>query len=291
MIDGVRKMREGRGWSLQDLEDNCGVSIRSLTKLESRTPPEYVKPHNAETISLAFGYKLTEYKHWPAEAKWIVWRAKRERHRSDGDVPQLAAVGTLGKCARSERDLNLHAVTIQTSDGPFELLGLERLEKALTMSKAHAGKVFAVAGNIDQHAPMPSSVSRRLGSPEGDGAIFRLTRMVSRRLPFYASVFVRTADLAEQLMSAFDEGRRVAVVTHVVYDPYQGPWRGFFWIEDGPPKAKKFAFVVDKIVTEIDCKTEKPSRGRSRRREKRGANTPPSPIITLPDGKTAVTEL
>ena len=246
----LRKLREGRGWSLQDLEDEADVSIRSLAKLESSTPPEYVKPHTAHNISSALGYDLKKYNDWPVNARWIVWRAKTNKRDGDGDVAQLAAVGTLAKAARIERELHLNALTIETPDGPANLLGLDRLSRALSMPKASAGQAFAVAGNIDQHMPMPSSASRRLGAPEGDGVIFRLTRAVSKKLPIYVTVFAPTAELAHSMMTAFDEGERITVITRVVYEPYEGSWRGFFWIEDGPPKAKKFAFVVDKMVSE-----------------------------------------
>jgi hypothetical protein len=97
---------------------------------------------------------------------------------------------------------------------------------------------------------MPSSVSKRLGAPQDDGAIYRVTRALAKRLPLYVTVFAPHAETAKTLMRAYDIGERVCILVRVVYDPYQGPWRGFFWFDDGSI-AKKFAFVVTKIVTEM----------------------------------------
>ncbi len=247
----LRKLREGRGWSLQDLEDESGVSVRSITAIESRKPPSFVKPQNAEAISLAFGLKLREYNDWPTSSRWIVWHATRDARAVDDDVPQISAVGTLSKSAKIERQRGLHAIMMQTSEGPANLLGLDRLDKVFSMPKAHMGKVFAVAGKVDQHMPMPSSAAKKIGAGEDDGVIYRITRAVAKNLPIYVTVYAPTAEIAQRLMTAYDDGERVVMLVRVVYDPYKGPWRGFFFIEDGPPKAKKFAFVIEKLVTEI----------------------------------------
>jgi transcriptional regulator with XRE-family HTH domain len=251
----LRKLREARGWSLQELADECGVSIRSLTKIESRRPPTFVKPENAEAISLAFDLDLKKYNDWSPDTQWIVWKATRAGVSGDADVAQLPVHGTLSKCARMERELNLHALTIQTTEGPAALLGLDRLDMALSMPKDHHGQVFAVSGKVDQHKPMPSSVSRRLRENHGvnaepdEGVIYRVTRAVSKRLPLYATVFAPDGDTAKALMQAYRSGEPVTMLTRVIYDPYQAAWRGFFWIEE-EMKAKKFAFVVTKIVAE-----------------------------------------
>lgn len=49
-------------------------------------------------------------------------------------------------------------------------------------------------------------------------------------------------------MAAYDGGERVTMVVRVAYHPPEGSWRGFFFIEDGPPVSKKFAFVVEKLL-------------------------------------------
>lgn len=245
----LRKLREGRGWSLQALEDESGVTIKSLTKMESRRPPSFVKPENAEAISLAFDLDLKKYNDWPPDVRWIKWKATRGGGDGDADVAQLPVHGTLSKASLIERELNRHKDTIQTSEGAASLLGLDRLNKALTMPKAHADQIFAVCGNVDQHKGMPSSVSKRLGAPQDDGAIYRVTRAVAKRLPLYVTVFAPHAETAKALMEAYDSGERICMLVRVVYDPYEGPWRGFFWFED-ETTAKKFAFVVTKIVTE-----------------------------------------
>jgi hypothetical protein len=85
----LRKLREARGRSLQELEDESGVSIRSLTAIESRRPPSFVKAANAEAISLAFDPILKKYNDWPPEARWVVWKATRAGGGGDADVAQL----------------------------------------------------------------------------------------------------------------------------------------------------------------------------------------------------------
>jgi len=251
----LRKLREARGWSLQELSDECDVSSRSLTAIESRRPPSFVKPENAEAISLAFDLDLRKYNDWSPDARWIIWKATRAGGGGDADVAQLPVHGTLSKCALMERELNRHAVTIQTSEGPAALLGLDRLDMALSMPKQHHGQVFAVCGKVDQHKPMPSSVSTRLRdghgieAPADEGVVYRVTRAVSKRLPLYVTVFAPDGATARALMQMYRSGEPVVVLTRVIYDPYQASWRGFFWIEEDV-KAKKFAFVVTKIVVE-----------------------------------------
>jgi hypothetical protein len=92
-------------------------------------------------------------------------------------------------------------------------------------------------------------VSKRLGAEPDEGVIYRVTRSVAKRLPLYVTVFAPHGETAKSLMEAYDSGERVTMLVRVVYDPYQGPWRGFFWFED-EGTAKKFAFVVTKIVVE-----------------------------------------
>src|SRR5690242_6337073 len=147
----LRKLRESRGWSLQDVVDKTGVSIRSLTALESRTPPSFVRAETADHISEAFDLKLRDFNNWPAQARWISWVPHRRAAAKDADIPQLDPVGTLAKLAKHERDLGLHAVTVQTSIGARDLLGADRLHKMMTMPKLHADRVYAVSGIVDQH--------------------------------------------------------------------------------------------------------------------------------------------
>jgi hypothetical protein len=244
----LRKMREARGWCIDDLIDKTGMSERQLNTLESRDPPSFVRPDTADKVSAAFGLKLLEHKHWRTDDQWIVWKAHTKDDEPASGDPNLRQVGTIARLAKIERGLDLHAVTLPTEDGPYELLGLDRLHKCFTQPKLYEGRVFVVTGKVDQHAALPTSAARKIGAKPDEGAVYRVTRNVSKRCPIYTTVFAPALDLSQHLMDAFDSAEPVALVVRVVYAPPEGPWRGFFFIEDGPPKSKKFALVVDKFV-------------------------------------------
>jgi hypothetical protein len=246
----LRRMREARGWTIADLAKKTKVSDRQLVALESRNPPSFVQTNTADVISQAFDLKLIDFKKWPLAERWILWVPHGKGEDVDADDVKLGQVGTLPKLAKMERDLGLHAVTIQTSAGPADLLSLDRLHKIMTLPKHYADKPFVVVGKVDQHASMPSSAAKKIGAVVDEGAVFRVTRAVAKRLPQYVSVFTPNAKITHALMDAYDAGERMAMLVRVVFAPPAGPWRGFFFIEDGPPKSKKFAFAVEKLVTE-----------------------------------------
>src|SRR4051794_13971558 len=158
----LRKLREVRGWSVQDLVDKTGLSDRQINALESRTPPSFVRPNTADVISAAFDLKLRDFNNWSAAERWIGWTPHAKTTAADADSPQVRQVGTLPKLAKRERDLGLHEMTVQTSEGPKDLLGLYRLHKVLTTPKAHDGQTFALTGKVDQHTGMPSSAARKI---------------------------------------------------------------------------------------------------------------------------------
>jgi hypothetical protein len=241
-------MREQRGWTVQYVADHTDLADKTLYNLESRTPPAFVRSDTAQAICELFGLKLEKYSSWEAADRFIEWVPHSKG--TDVDDVQLEQTGTLAKLAQMERSLDLHTTSLETPAGRVELLGLDRLKKVFTTPKhfADKGQLFAVSGKIDQHESMPSSVVKRLGAVDGEGAIFRITRSVSKRLPIYVTVFCPSGEITQKLMSAYDTGARVAMLVRVVFDPYKGPWRGFFFIETGAPKAKKFAFVVDTLL-------------------------------------------
>jgi transcriptional regulator with XRE-family HTH domain len=247
----LRKMRERHGWTVQDVAEKTKLSDQTLYNLPSRSPPSFVQPDTAQKICEAFDLKLSDFNKWAALDRWILWVPHAKGDDVDIDDVHIQQTTTLAKLAKMERDLGLHAATIVTSAGPVELLGLERLKRVFATPKHEAEhrKMYAVCGKIDQYESMPSSVAKRIGADDGAGAIFRVTRAVAKRLPLYVSVFCPDGETTQRLMSAYDAGERVALLVRVVFDPYKGPWRGFFFIEEGS-KAKKFAFIVDKFVTE-----------------------------------------
>jgi hypothetical protein len=73
--------------------------------------------------------------------------------------PSYRVHATWSKASLIERELNRHKDTIQTSEGPAAQLGLDRLNKALSMPKAHADQVFALCGNV---APAQGHAVQRL---------------------------------------------------------------------------------------------------------------------------------
>ena len=243
-------MREARGWSVQDLVDKSGLSDKSINNYESRKPPSFVRAENADAISTAFDLKLTAHDKWPSKDRWITWVPHTKSDDVDADEPHVHQVNTLSRHAKMERDQGLHAQTIQTSAGPADLLGLDRLNKIFTTPKLYAGRCFAVSGKVDHHQTLNSSAARKIDAVVDEGAIFRMTRSVAKRLPLYVSVFAPNGEITERLMNAYDDGERLVAMVRVVYAPPEGAWRGFFFIEAEGQRSKKFAFVVDKIVAE-----------------------------------------
>jgi hypothetical protein len=121
-----------------------------------------------------------------------------------------------------------------------------------TTPKLHAGSVFAVSGKVDQHTNMPSSAARKLGIGVDDGAVFRLTRAVAEKLPLCVSVFTPNVEITKRLMSAYDDTERLAMLVRVVYEPPDRPWPRILLHRGRTPKSKKFAFIVDELVQEVE---------------------------------------
>jgi len=242
-------MRESRGWSVLDLVDKTDVSERQLQALESRKPPSFVRADTADKISAAFGLKLTEWKNWKSDDRWILWVPHSRSDDLDADDPNLPPVGTLPQRAKMERDLGLHEQMIETPDGALDLLGLDRMHKCFSIPKAFEGHRFLVIGRVDQHASLPSSAARVLGAHPDEGAIFRVSRTVAKRLPLYVTVFAPKAEHSRALLELHDTPTRVNLIVRVAFAPPTGKWRGFFIFET-PPKARKFAYVVEKIVAD-----------------------------------------
>jgi transcriptional regulator with XRE-family HTH domain len=249
----LRKLREREGWTIQDLVDKTGLSDTGLKNLESRNPPTFVRPDNASRISEAFGLNLKKHQDWKAQERWVLWvpHAKQSEDVESTEL-HIHQVSTLARLAKQERDLGLHDVTLQTSAGSIDLLGQYRQHKVFTTPKLFDRHVFAVKGKVDHHQTLSSSTAKKIGAAVDEGAVFRLSRMVAKKLPQYVSVFTLNAATTTQMMKAYDDEAWLTLIVHVHYDPPAGPWRGFFFIEADGQKSKKFCFVVEKIVTEIE---------------------------------------
>src|SRR5262249_51359140 len=153
------------------------------------TPPSYVRAETADAISAAFDLKLMTYDKWASKDRWIIWVPHAKSDDVGSDEPHVHQVTTLARYAKMERDLGLHAETIQTSAGPADVLGLYRLNKLFTTPKLYDRHVFAVTGKVDHHQTLNSSAARKLNAVIDEGAVFRLSRNVAKKLPQYVSVF------------------------------------------------------------------------------------------------------
>lgn len=164
--DGLKQLRESRGWSILDLAEACEVSKRQLEQIESKkNPPSFIKPATVDAICQAFGLDLREWETWAVRDRWVVWRPHARRAESDDSaVLGLGLVGTLEARAKVERDLELHDRRVQTSRGLLPLLGLDWMSKVLTKAQPFDGKLFVVTGIVHQQSRMPSSSARVLGS-------------------------------------------------------------------------------------------------------------------------------
>jgi transcriptional regulator with XRE-family HTH domain len=243
----LRRMRESRGWTLQDLVDKSRASERQLQTLESRNPPGFVRADTADRISAAFGLRLLEWNSWKADDRWILWVPHTKGDALDAEHLNLPPVGTLPRLAKMERELGLHEQMIETPDGPYEVLGLDRLNKCFTKPKAFEGHKFAVIGRVDQQQSLPSSAARVLDAEPDVGAMFRISRAVAKRLPQYVTVCAVTDEHSDLLMSLHGTPTPVTALVRVAFAPPAGAWRGFF-IFEYPPRARKFAYVVERLL-------------------------------------------
>jgi transcriptional regulator with XRE-family HTH domain len=246
----LRKVRERLGMTVADLADKSGVSEKMIHKYESREPPSFVRADNAALIADALGLNLRVYDTWASRDKWIEWLSHRGSDDVSSSEPHVHQVTTLARYAKLEKDLGLHAVTLQTSAGPGDLLGQYRQHKVFNVPKFYEKHVFVVVGKVDALQTLNSSAAKKIGAAPDDGAVFRVSRNVAKKLPQYVSVFTRDAETTKRMMQAYDDGEWMMALVHVHYDPPAGPWRGFFFIEAEGQRSKKFCFVVDQIVTE-----------------------------------------
>src|SRR5262249_43495891 len=123
--DGLKRLRESRGWSTLDLVEASGVSKRQLEQIESKKePPTFIKPATVDAICQAFALDLRDWENWAPRDRWVAWKPHTRAEVDDSAVLGLRVVGTLEARAKMERDLGLHDQTVQTSRGPLPLLGL-----------------------------------------------------------------------------------------------------------------------------------------------------------------------
>ncbi len=249
--DGLKRLRESRGWSIADLVEACDVSKRQTEQIESKTkPPSFIKPATVDAICQAFGLDLREWESWSARDRWVVWEPHTRRPADDSAALSLGVVGTIDGRAKMERDLKLHDLSVETARGQLPLLGLDWMSKVLTKPKLYEGKAFVVSGVVHQHSRMPSSTASVLRSDPEQGVIFRISRMVAKRLPQYVTIYaIRDAE-SDQLLGLHATTTRVTMIVRLFYAPPDGPWRGFMGYDGHSlTPGKKFAYVVDEIVS------------------------------------------
>jgi hypothetical protein len=173
----------------------------------------------------------------------------------------LPRLGKLSENAKQERMLGLDCQTVIAPSGTYPLLGFNRFKLIWSRPKAHDGQRFAVQGKPDDYMGLNQSTAEALGTD--DGGKFRVSRMVSEGLPFYATVFAASGEHFEALNAQLDRGL-VTIIVRVLHKPPKGKFRGFFFYEDReegdsrkptPRVPKDFAFVVEEIhpATEESC--------------------------------------
>src|SRR5262249_39507667 len=149
----------------------------------------------------------------------------------------------LASRAKIEREMELHDQSVDTPRGLLPLLGLDLVSKCFTKPKAFEGRLFVAVGIVLQHAGLPSSNARKLGSNPDHGAIFRISRMVAKGLPQYLTVFATKDEHSDQLIELHGSMTRVSMIVREFYAPPEGSWRGFMGY-DGTAltPGKKIAF-------------------------------------------------
>jgi transcriptional regulator with XRE-family HTH domain len=235
----LRRWRERACLTVPELAKRAKVSVRTIYTIEAD------EPHvcHLDTLNrLADALKKTGCA--VVELAVQADEATQQTEKSVIDDTSAPELGTLSRRAQRERKLGLHRQALQSADGTFELMGLDRFKKCLSRPQAYANQVFAVHGTIDDYMGIPLAARRQLHC--ADGGRFRIVRNVAADLVFYTTIFATTAELANHLDQAV-EGPPVSVLVRVVYLPADGEWKGLLWFER-TPKPREFAFVVDRVL-------------------------------------------
>src|SRR5262245_52723563 len=243
-IEGaLRKLREARDLSRQELADRSGVRHRTIRAHESGTPPRTMQDDTIRLLAKALNVDKSALAKKVADSELA--------HAIDvnaGDQRMLPAVKTLTLRAEQERGLGVHD-GVMTRAGRVEVLGPALMQRLSAGCALHEGQRFAVVGTVRQYDAIPQVAAKVLGVPLGFGARVMLLRKLVKGSPFYATVFTRTGEQTKTIFDCEDGRKKVTAIVRVIVKPPAQKWKGFFVFEKRP-KPHPFALLVDEILTE-----------------------------------------
>lgn len=251
--DALRKYREMAHYTVAMLARRVGISERQIRKIESDDPPGTIFVSNLYALVSTLGCKKEDLATWVSPSGLRAARAdsapttppKRRRRKAEPERPE-----TFDDMVAFERELRRQGDLddrIATEDGEFILLGAERIAECLTNFGAYDGERFVAAGQIDQHKPLTFSMAKVLGVESGEGARFRLARLIAYDVPVHVTVFTASGEATRKMIELARENTYVTAVVRVLVARPRNKWKGFVNLEpDAEPLP--FAFVVDDIL-------------------------------------------
>lgn len=253
--DALRKHRELAHYTCALLARRSGISDRQLRKIESDDPPGSIFGSNLYALASILGCAKEEL------ATWVSHRALRpktsaraksakKRKKADGASSEIS----FDELVDLERQFRLEGELedrIATPLGEFAILGAERKAECQTHFGAYDGQRFAALGRIEQHKPLTFSMAKTLGVETGQGARFKLGRLIAYDISVEVTVFTASAESTRKMLDLARENKPVTVITRVQVARPHNKWKGFVNL-DGDGEPLPFAFVVDEIIPPTD---------------------------------------
>ena len=236
----VRQLRDERGWTRQELAKKAGLKIRTIRKLESRTPPLTSHDDTVAGLAAALDKKKDEI---------AVWRD----YVPDLDDAAAVAAGAPAPSTialRAARDEGREWVTEPIMRLRYEMLRPRMLYRINSAPGLCFEQRFAMQGKIHDHRPMPTIVARMLGLEAPICSQFLLIRRVKGADILYASVYSTTLLMTNRLLDAADRKETVTLVVRVVVKEPKDDFKGFFFFQKKgeKPQPNKWTFVIDQIL-------------------------------------------
>jgi hypothetical protein len=159
----------------------------------------------------------------------------------------------LSRLAEEERRAGGAGLTVTLPSGKYPLLGPTLFTKCDKSHGRYRGQRFAVVGNVKAFDYVPDKACKMLGVAVGDGGKFMVTRTITARKPFYATVFTTRVEHTASLQDSVDPKMRVTVVVRVLDAPPKDDWQGFYFFEKKsrtdrkPPRLRPYALIVEEV--------------------------------------------
>jgi len=95
---------------------------------------------------------------------------------------------------------------------------------------------------------MPPPAATVLGAEVGRAGRFLITRAVTARVPFYATVFTVDGAHTRRLLAPYEDESAATVFARLVVAEPRGAWKAFFIFEK-QPRPWPWALVVEEVLS------------------------------------------